>query len=226
MKINQKGFSAVEILLVVLVVGLISAVGYLVYMNRHPKTATNSVTTASTVANTTKTSEKPAVDPYEGWQAYSARGFSVKYPPKWTNIDLLGDRADLSAVVFGTHTVMAQGGEAPGTSAFTVNIFHKGYKICDCNPAEYVGDSTDLTHFVRSMNGLIPNESFSQTQKETKTIDGVTAIKFKGGNFDTPWTMKVGSNIYQFEILQGKDDVDSQTLQQYFEQFLGSFKHL
>ncbi len=229
MKQNQKGFSVVEILIVIVVVGLLGTVGWLVYdrQSSHKQALTDKTTPSS---NDTKkpttpatTTETPKTDPYADWQSYSGRGFVVKYPAKWTNIDLLGDRQDLSSVVFGTHTVAAQGGEVPGTSAFNVSVFHKGYDICDCNPTQYVDENTDLTHFIRSMNGLLPNDSFSQVQKQTKTIDGVEALKFKGGNFDTPWTIKVGSNIYQFGYIQGKDDVDSQTLQQYFNNFLNSF---
>lgn len=221
---NQSGFGAVEGILIVAVVVLLGVVGYMVYKN-HSKVTNNAVTTTSNRVNTPTPAKAttPAPDPYAGWQSYTGHSFTVKYPPQWTNIDPFGDRQDLSEVVFGTHTVAAGGGEQPGTSAFDIHVFHKGYDICDCNPTQYVDGNTDLTHFIRAMNGLLPDDLFSQVQKQTKTIDGVEALKFKGGNFDTPWTMKVGSNIYQFEYLQGKNDVDSQTLQQYFDKFLISY---
>ncbi len=82
---DEKGFGAIEGLLIVVVVVLLGVVGYMVYKN-HNKT-TNSATTANTAATTptkttTTTPAKP-VDPYAGWQTYSNSQVSFKYPSGW-----------------------------------------------------------------------------------------------------------------------------------------------
>lgn len=212
LKHQRKGFGVIELVIIVAVIAVIAGLGWYALKGKSPQqTSSSTPSSTTTPANTAA----PTPDPYTDWQTYTGRGFTVKYPAAWKYIDTMGDRADLSSVVFGEDIVAAQGGSRPGTSAFDVMIFHKGYKICDCNPAQYVGDNTDLTHFIRAMNGLLPDDSFSQVQKQTKTIDGVEALKYKGGNYDTNWTMKVGSNIYQFD--------GSQNLQPTFDMFFASF---
>jgi hypothetical protein len=77
------------------------------------------------------------------------------------------------------------------------------------------------------MNGLIPSQAFSQVQQQTKTIAGTQAIKYVGDNFNTPWTIKIGSNIYQFTLTNGvTNPINSTTLQGYFDNFLASFQLL
>jgi hypothetical protein len=98
---SEAGFSAVEVVLILVIVGLIGVVGFMVYKN-HNK--------ATPVATTQKTSTpKPvAVDPTTNWTAYSGSDgkISLKYPTTWVTashselcsrgILLLG--ADISSV--------------------------------------------------------------------------------------------------------------------------------
>lgn len=77
MKTNQKGFSAVEVVLVLVVVGLIGVVGFTVYKN-HNKTASSTANTNTP----TQTKTAPA-DLYAGWQSYSDSHVSFKYPSGW-----------------------------------------------------------------------------------------------------------------------------------------------
>jgi Tfp pilus assembly protein PilV len=58
---NQKGFTAVEGLLIVLIIVVIGAVGYMVYHNDHKtKTVSVSTTASNKPATTTKTTTTPA----------------------------------------------------------------------------------------------------------------------------------------------------------------------
>lgn len=88
MKTNQKGFSVVEILIVIVVVGLIGGVGFMVYKNHNKKPSTNSVATTTTT-KPAATETKPttqAPDPYAGWKTYTSplkSGLSFKYPADW-----------------------------------------------------------------------------------------------------------------------------------------------
>lgn len=86
LKSDQKGFSAVEVILVLVILALVGAVGVLVAKN-HNKTTTASTTTASTTKATTPTTAKTTTpDPYAGWQTYTAtlEPVSFKYPKDWT----------------------------------------------------------------------------------------------------------------------------------------------
>lgn len=59
MKTNQKGFSVVEILIVIVAVGLLGAVGWLVYDRQKSKSDTNDITTQTTEQTNEQT--KPVV---------------------------------------------------------------------------------------------------------------------------------------------------------------------
>ncbi len=80
---NQKGFTVVEGLLIVLILVVIGGVGYMVYHNDH-KTKTTSVSTTS--ATKPATSIKTTTNPYAGWQSFcsSYGGLCLKYPSNWT----------------------------------------------------------------------------------------------------------------------------------------------
>jgi hypothetical protein len=85
---NEKGFSAVEIVLVLVIVVLLGAVGWLVYKDHHKSKTVASVTTVSTTkpaaSTSTKTTTTPS--PYAGWKAYTlpVEKLSFKYPSDWT----------------------------------------------------------------------------------------------------------------------------------------------
>lgn len=88
---NENGFSAVELLLVLLTLIVIGGAGYFVAKHvdkKTPTTATTVSTTTTTSATTSPTIPKPAqpVNPYAGWSTYSStnEGLSFKYPVNWT----------------------------------------------------------------------------------------------------------------------------------------------
>jgi Tfp pilus assembly major pilin PilA len=83
---NETGFSVVEVVLVLVIVCLISAVGWLVYKN-HNKTNNSTVTANATKANTsaqTKNSQAPATKTYSD----QSKTFTVQYPASWTTGEL------------------------------------------------------------------------------------------------------------------------------------------
>jgi Tfp pilus assembly protein PilE len=90
LKYNQKGFTAVEGLLIVLILVVIGAVGYMVYHNHHKTTTAAATTTSSTKpATSTKTTTSTTTQPastYAGWKTYTSaeEGASFKYPANWT----------------------------------------------------------------------------------------------------------------------------------------------
>jgi len=84
MKLNQKGFSALELILIVAVVVLIGVVGWLIYNDQSKTKATNQQNTTN--QNSTKTTTDN--DPYEGWKTYSDSSVALRYPVGWTVKDL------------------------------------------------------------------------------------------------------------------------------------------
>src|ERR1700761_6095948 len=78
---NQKGFSAVEGLLVILILVVVGAVGYMVYHNGHGVNSTN-----KTATSTSASSSKPTTtNLYAGWQQLCASDDSIcmRYPSNW-----------------------------------------------------------------------------------------------------------------------------------------------
>jgi Tfp pilus assembly protein PilV len=88
LKKNESGFSAVEIILVLVIVALLGVVGWFVYNRNQDNKSTNnttSTTTTSTVTSpSTSTTTKP-VDPTGEWVVFTSsdKAFSVKYPKTW-----------------------------------------------------------------------------------------------------------------------------------------------
>jgi hypothetical protein len=84
---NESGFTAVEGLLIILILAVIGGVGYMVYHNGH-KTKTVSATSATTTSTVTKKATTPTStipnfpSTYNGWNSYciSSVGLCMKYP--------------------------------------------------------------------------------------------------------------------------------------------------
>lgn len=79
---NQKGFSAIETILVLIIVILIAAVGWLVYKDRRKPAVTSA---KSSTAKSGSAQTKPA-DPYAGWKTYTLtyEKLTFRYPATWT----------------------------------------------------------------------------------------------------------------------------------------------
>lgn len=83
MKVDQKGFSVVEVLIVIVVVGLLGAVGWLAYDRQKDKAEPGATKTETQKENTQTT--PPTKDPYEGMAKYSndKYGISFYHPKDW-----------------------------------------------------------------------------------------------------------------------------------------------
>lgn len=80
LKNDESGFGAFEAVLIVIIVILIGAVGWLVYKNQHKDKATVNQSSAKTAAKSKSPAAK-APDPYAGWATYTSQdGFTFKYP--------------------------------------------------------------------------------------------------------------------------------------------------
>ena len=83
MKLNQKGFGAVEILLTIIAVALITGVGYYVYNSSKSDNKENKSGSSRTVEENSdiEVAENKKIDPYEGWKTYDRNGLTFNYPP-------------------------------------------------------------------------------------------------------------------------------------------------
>lgn len=84
-KNNQSGFSLVEGVLVLVIIALLGAAGFLVYKNHNKKSTTTPASLASTATKPNQTTQ-PATSitnaPQPGWKIYTNNtvGFSITYP--------------------------------------------------------------------------------------------------------------------------------------------------
>jgi prepilin-type N-terminal cleavage/methylation domain-containing protein len=78
MKKNEKGFSVLEIIIVLIVVGLIGVAGYMVYKNHNRATDTSATTTNTTTTKpNTSTPTTPTDDPGK-WYLYTSKDGTYK----------------------------------------------------------------------------------------------------------------------------------------------------
>lgn len=83
-KNNQTGFSALEIILIILLIGVLAGVGWYVWHSRTTNTASTAVQPALQTTKAATITPKP-VDPYAGWQTVSTgdKDMSIKIPVSW-----------------------------------------------------------------------------------------------------------------------------------------------
>jgi hypothetical protein len=79
---NQYGFSALEFVLVILVLAAIAGAGWFVYKNHNKSTVPSSNSSSSSTTN-------PPANLYAGWKTYTSQDekFSIKYPSGWSVIN-------------------------------------------------------------------------------------------------------------------------------------------
>jgi len=84
---NSKGFSVVEALLVIIVVGILGFTGWFVY---HAKNVANKNYNSQPTTQASKTNKdsQTADGPYAGWKTYSSsfEKLSFKYPSSWKSV--------------------------------------------------------------------------------------------------------------------------------------------
>lgn len=173
MKVNKKGFSVVEILMVIVIIGLIGAVIWLVF-NRQKTSTTDSNETGNTqqvTANETNESqEESEPNPTEGWQTFkdSNGNFSFKYPSNWvfaSNPETCSE----GLLLFGVK--MSGGQSSAGRCA------SDGARAFGQMSVSLLADRADL-----SLCGL--STSWNTDSKESVKVAGVSAVKTTGTYID------------------------------------------
>ena len=89
---NNKGFSAIEGLLIVLVLAVIGFGGYYVWHTQHQSKTSTSIIASASSKNSPSTSKQAITttpNPYAGWKSYTLTDekLSFQYPPTWQITD-------------------------------------------------------------------------------------------------------------------------------------------
>lgn len=101
-KLNTKGFTAIEGLLILVIVGIIGGAGYYVYKSQKDTEDTSNSTGNSEVTidknEVDKETSKEATDLTAGWKTgeIGTTGLSFKYPPKWS-LEKLGENIKVTS---------------------------------------------------------------------------------------------------------------------------------
>jgi len=85
-QLNNKGFGAIGVLAIVVVLALVGGAGVYVWHHNHDKkTSTTASSTTGSTSTTGTTKPAPTPDPYAGWKPYTNPGktYSLKYPNAW-----------------------------------------------------------------------------------------------------------------------------------------------
>lgn len=98
MRKNQKGFSLIEALLILVIVGILGGTGWYVW---HAKQDTDETLSAVNIPSAATESRKSISKPYANWKtATSPRGkFSFKYPSSWKYSQSIGVKDNVEHIV-------------------------------------------------------------------------------------------------------------------------------
>jgi hypothetical protein len=177
---NQKGFSAVEGLLILVIVGLLGFVGWYVWSTGN-KTRDNLDKAAKSSVNSDNQKDN---DLTKGWKEYVTEegGFSLRYPGTWftgANADLCEDNIFLLGPTKETAGVCA-------TDGMSQMIF--------------------LSYVVESGPAGLSGEAYENIKIDKATADGVSGDRYSGTYKGDPEGTLVGGNekgmkavIYHFE---------------------------
>ncbi len=158
---NENGFGAVEIIMLIVIIGLLGTVGYFVYKNHHQPTKV--VTVTKTVTNTPKTTTLPT-DITASWTSYKSTDghYSLKYPSSWvtaSNPTLCS--SGILLVAPDTNSIGKCGSEDFGQISFS--------------------GMTDSSHLCYDLTN---DTTWTNVTKSTISVSGITLTKQTGTSLD------------------------------------------
>jgi hypothetical protein len=83
---GSNGFAAIEVMLIVLALAVVSFGGYYVWHSQHKAKSPSIVTTGTTTTPVTTKTTASTANPYAGWQSFCSNygDLCLKYPSSWT----------------------------------------------------------------------------------------------------------------------------------------------
>lgn len=96
-RLSSAGFSAIEAVVIILVIAALSLGGWYEYHREHKQKTT---ATSTSTSHTKTPTPPPPADPYAGWKtATSPRaGFSIKYPSSWSYAETVGGKDNVEHI--------------------------------------------------------------------------------------------------------------------------------
>lgn len=208
MKRNQKGFSVVEILIVIIVVGLIGTVVWVVYDRQGTN---NSQATKSEQKQETKKDETTTQQPeeYAGWKVHKDSNWKLefKYPVDWSV-------ASRDYINGGNNTreIILKSPDFKSNTASVIEDINAGATIT------VSANDTDMTDF--SATGLKDNEAYKVT-----TVAGVNAVYYIGRGRTFSYALIKDNIMYNLSLRTVEDDSTSEnTYRPIFEKLVKSFQ--
>jgi type II secretory pathway pseudopilin PulG len=164
---KNKGFTLVEVLLLIVVLILVGGLGYLGFKQVNKKSKTSS---SSTTATTAKTA---AVDPYAGWKTGTLKyeKLSFKYPSNWNLVDSSVTGIDILKLISptGSQIYLDAAFGSSGTTAVVV----------DSTPITFLGGRDYLNALGDRANADGPNALVSNECIGTTPTTALPDIKTK-----------------------------------------------
>jgi prepilin-type N-terminal cleavage/methylation domain-containing protein len=199
---NQSGFSAVELILVIVIVALISVVGWLVYKDHHKTmpAATTNTSTNKSVSSTGTTTATP--NPYSGWKTNTSLGMTLEYPSNWTFQDNSSSNSSLPDANLtppdssnGEGLTVQDGPNEPGS--FISNVITSTPLTFDGHPYYLVYGSNNTKYSAGTINfAALSTSSTSDTAPvASSSKDTAWLVSFED-DANTATTSTLSSNQY------------------------------
>lgn len=188
MKNSQKGFSLVEIVLVLLVAGLIGVVGFMVYNNYSNKGDNNK-----------ESSSNQVTDPYADWNKYENKdlGFRYYYPKDWRTENSTGQCA-ASAADFGASYCPISGSLNPQAYVDYQNKKYSNLVLPLAGYDVFQKSSQSLESLYQTFKTeYASQEGFSPKPSELITVNGLK------GFYVNQKTNSYSDNIYVIQLSVG-----------------------
>lgn len=224
-KINQKRFTIVEALIILVVLVLMGVTGWYVYQKSYEVEQSAAL---NTVEVNKDTDQAVRDDSYRDWKTYENEDFTIMYPPNWVAGEQDSTNSDphLSIYHFGVKGELNEATPDYGITRFTVSVYRQGYYMGDVGDSrQLVDENMDAATFARKMNGLASEQDFSQVTEQIRMIGGVKALQYVGEKMSTPWVLKLNDTIYSFKSYSLSDS-DAIAQSDLFDQSLKSIKLL
>lgn len=205
-KSNQSGFTALDSLLIILIIVLIGSVGYLVYRTQPKVTTTYKVRSNNSTVSVKKQTTRSVVtshttnNPYQGWKTFCSAfgGLCLKYPTNWTfkqtltktvvaETDIINSPAGDLSINYYPNTGTGPTGDNSDVYVYSVNPTQSSYfevvglvvKSLD-SPTGYVPELFVTSNNINSYN-YYAGQSISDTYFATVPI--FTSPKINNGKY-------------------------------------------
>lgn len=194
MKNNEKGFGAIEGLLIAVIVCLLGFVGWYVYQsNSKASKSLNAANTASS-SNVSKTN-----NPTAGWKTYcdSKSKTCLYYPPTWSAKAGLGNEG--ITITDPGNSVVVYENPNPGNCASSQPGIMSQFYVNSVNKVSTRSLSLEVVggYFNSKLNGA-PNYNPSYTVTNTKYVNQYSVKAGSTVNFPEAWT------CYNYAVIVGE----------------------